>query len=118
MLYYYRCYHCNLCKSDYDVCLDCVAETRGCIHNAQLKLMEYLSRKQLIISLAAAMRSYERLCEHYGVSPEPIPVRLNMAGRVIDINLLYFAEIPILPQSIGSNTRIQFCPSQYSRKCI
>jgi hypothetical protein len=65
-----RCYHCNLCKTDYDVCLDCVAETRGCVHNAQLKLMEYFSRKQIIISLKRSLDAYEKLCGIFKIEPD------------------------------------------------
>eukprot|EP00029_Vermamoeba_vermiformis_P009268 TRINITY_DN456_c0_g1_i1.p1 TRINITY_DN456_c0_g1~~TRINITY_DN456_c0_g1_i1.p1 ORF type:complete len:1376 (+),score=450.52 TRINITY_DN456_c0_g1_i1:223-4350(+) len=67
---FFRCYHCNLCKTDYDVCLDCVAETRGCIHNAQLKLMEYLSRKQVMINMKLAVDAYEKLCAIHKVEVE------------------------------------------------
>jgi hypothetical protein len=53
-----RCYHCSQCQSDYDVCLNCVAEGRGCVHNASLTLMEYLSMHELRATLHRAHVAY------------------------------------------------------------
>lgn len=38
-----RCYRCPVCTDDYDVCLRCIAEGRGCKHNTELTLMEHVS---------------------------------------------------------------------------
>lgn len=53
-----RCYHCSQCQSDYDVCLNCMAEGRGCVHNVSLTLMEYLSMRELRTTLHHARVAY------------------------------------------------------------
>jgi hypothetical protein len=41
-----RCFHCARCAPvEYDICLQCVAEGRGCVHNTELTLHEALSMR-------------------------------------------------------------------------
>jgi hypothetical protein len=57
-----RCYHCSKCKGNgYDICLTCVAEGRGCIHNKDLVLMEYMSMREVKDVLENALTAHIEL---------------------------------------------------------
>jgi len=67
-----RCYRCPSCTDDYDICLACIAEGRGCTHNEQLVLMEHISMTDLRTVLKEGKSAFKAFMVATGKSL-PIP---------------------------------------------
>lgn len=68
-----RCYRCPLCVDDYDICLMCIAEGRGCTHNPSLQLMEHVGYSVLKKVLLDGMDAYQLLCTNLKATPQVNP---------------------------------------------
>ena len=88
-----RCFHCAHCDSKYsgglDMCLECAAEGRGCVHIKELVLMEYLTIDHLKSVLERAKQAIHLLGEKLGLPdvylslPKPFRGFSDLSGATV-----------------------------------
>lgn len=98
-----RCFHCSKCGSDggYDICLECVADGRGCIHRQDLELIEHVSMKHCKDVLERGIKAYLKACELVNIKPVEICQNIPHKSHAT----LAFERIQLYKR-VSVNTRI------------
>jgi hypothetical protein len=99
-----RCYHCDKCEDEgVDFCLQCVSIGRGCKHRKELKLMEFISMKDMIEFLNKAKICYKKLSRLISKTisdpsieikeiPEFTPIE-NSSGTLSDNRIMNYHKV-------------------------